>query len=196
MVVGATFSRDDSGVSLVELSVVLALIGVIIAVSFGGIRVVYAGHSLSTRQAWFSAEIGQPLTNMERMLTQNIDLESSTGYSVSLLVDCPRPVGSSLEFDHIERHVISATTDGRVTEFVYSTDDFLNNVSLIRSAEWSSHNANQSAASAMFTFFDGAGAQVGVADAPTSARSVLVRIVTEYDGRPYEGTRTVFFRNR
>lgn len=186
----------EGGFTLVELTVVLSLIGIVLAISFAGMRAVYAGQAASDRQAWAAREIGAPLAIMEKVLTQNITLEAATPFSVTVLVDRPRQVGSSLEFDHLERHVINATNDGRITESIYSTNVYRQNLDLIRTVDWSTHNANQARAAELFTFFDAAGASIAASSAPTMATSALVRVVTVRDGRAFEGTRTVFFRNR
>ncbi len=195
--VARTHARTgDGGFSLPEMITVVALVGLVLAVSFGGMRAVYAGRSTSDRQAWFAREIGQPLARLETVLTQNIDLEAATPYSVTVIVDRPRQVGSTLVFDNVERHVITATTDGRVREEVYSTDTLRQNVALLRTVDWSLHNANQATGQAMFSFLDVSGAPVTPESAPEYARSAVVKIVTVRDNRSLAGTRTVFFRNR
>jgi prepilin-type N-terminal cleavage/methylation domain-containing protein len=196
MVARACGRRSNEGFTIAELSVVLALIGIIISVGFAGMNAVQSGTAASDRQAWAAREIGAPLEEIEKTLTQNIRLETATPYSVTVLVDRPRQVGASWEFDHLERHVISATTAGRVTESVYSTDVYRQNVGLIRSVTWSTQNANQARSAPLFSFYDANGTPVTADLAPALATRALVSIVTVRDGRSYEGTRTVFFRNR
>ena len=196
MVARPRIVASEWGFTLAEMTVVLALIGVVIGVGFAGMRAVYGGQAVSDRQAWAAREIGAPLGTIEKVLTQNIKLESATPYSVTVLVDRPRQVGGSLEFDHLERHVISATSAGGITELVYSTDIYRQNVELLRTVNWSTHNANVARSSPLFSFFDANGASITATAAPVWGRRTLVRIVTMRDGRAYEGTRTVFFRNR
>jgi prepilin-type N-terminal cleavage/methylation domain-containing protein len=188
--------RTENGFTLTELTVVLALIGVLLAVAFAGMKAVYDGQAVSNRQAWFAREIGAPLQVLEESLTQNIRLEAATPYSVTLLVDRARYVGTELEFDNVERHVINATADGQLTETVYATDALRNNTGVLRTTVWSEHVANQAAGVPLFAFLDDSGASVTATNAPTSSRRVDLRLVAEYDGRAFEGTRTVFFRNR
>lgn len=187
---------DARGFTLTELTVVMSLIGVLLAVAFAGMKAVYSGREVSDRQAWFSREIGQPLVALEKSLTQNIRLESATPYSVTVLVDRPRTVAGQPQYDNLERHVFAATTTGNLTETIYSMDTLRNNTGLIRTVVWSKHANNQARAVPMFSFRDATGASITATAAPTSARRVDVRIVTVYDGRSFEGTRTIFFRNR
>jgi hypothetical protein len=157
---------------------------------------VQSGTAASDRQAWAAREIGAPLEEIDKTLGQNLRLEAATPYSVTVLLDRPKPVGSSLQFDHLERHIISATTDGKITELIYSTDIYRQNSGLVRSVTWSTQNANQGRSTPLFQFYGGDGAPVTATDAPSLATRVLVTIATMRDGRSYEGTRTVFFRNR
>ena len=189
-------TTSDRGFTFAEMSVVLALLGILLSITFTGMKVVFDGRAASDRAAWVAREIGSPLQQMEETLTQHLVLEQATPYAVTALVDRPRHVGSTVEFDHLERHVISATTDGRIVEQIWATNEMRQNTSLIRSVIWSIHNSNQAQGSPLFVFRDGAGVPIPASSATTAARRVDVRVVMTYDGRSFEGSRTVFFRNR
>jgi len=193
-------TSNDSGFTFAELTVVLALLGVMLAITYSGMKVVYDGRQLSDRQAFAARDIGTPLEQMEQALTQNILLEQASPYSVTALLDRPQYSGSNVTFDHLERHVITATTDGRIVQQVWATNATRQNTSLIRTVTWSTHNANQVRGVPLFVFRDEAGAAIA-SSAPsstitTNTRRVDVQVVAAYDGRSFEGSRTVFFRNR
>ena len=65
-------TSNDSGFTFAELTVVLALLGVMLAITYSGMKVVYDGRQLSDRQAFAARDIGTPLEQMEQALTQNI----------------------------------------------------------------------------------------------------------------------------
>jgi len=188
----------DAGFTFAELTVVIALLGVMLAVTYAGMKVVYDGRRVSDQQALVAKDIGAPLEQMDQSLAQNLVLEQATPYTVTALVDRPTYNGTDVEFDHLERHVITATSDGRLTEQIYSTNAMRQNTGLIHTFTWSNHNANQSRGIPLFVFRDATGAAI-----PSTATSITantrrldVRVVASYDGRSFEGSRTVFFRNR
>lgn len=179
-----------------ELIVFLLLVGIVLAACFAGLQVALAGHAMSDRQAIFAREIGAPLGEMEKILTQNLLIETAGPYSVTVLVDKPRRVGGELEFDHLERHVISATVNGTIVQRVYSTDAYRNSLAMLREYVWSRHNANVTRARPLFSFLGASGASLTTTFAPSEVRGVNVSVSARVDGRDYEGARTVHFRNR
>lgn len=189
---------SDAAFTFAELTVVVALLGVMLAVTYTGMKVVYDGRRVSDQQALVARDIGAPLEQVEQSLAQNLVLEQATPYAITALIDRPRYNGTSVEFDNLERHVITATTDGRIVEQVYATDALRQNTGLIRSFTWSNHNANQAQGTPLFVYRDDSGAEIASSATTLTAntRRVDVRVIARYDGRSFEGSRTVFFRNR
>jgi len=191
----------DRGFTVAELSVVLALIGVMLAVTYTGMKVVYDAQRASDNQAWFAREIGQPLDELAQVLSQNTRIDSATTQTVTVLVDRPRKVGSVLQFDCLERHTIApALTAGtgryRLADTVHGTDELWNPTVVVRSVTWTDDLGNTETGTPLFVFLDRSGAEVAPQDAATQATQARVTIVSKRNGRLYKGSRIVAFRNR
>lgn len=176
----------DEGFSLTELIVVVALLAVIMGISYGGMQAVQASREVSDRQALFSNEVSTPLNTFEEVISQTLKVEQAGPYSMTVLTDA--------DTDNLrERHVIQCTTGGELTHRRWSTNMSQVNVTLEYDALWSEHNINQSAARPMFEYYDDEGDQTTVAD---DAEVVVVRLWVEYQGREYTDSRRILMRNR
>lgn len=181
-----TVDRHDEGFSLTELIVVLALLGVILAISYGGMQAVYAAREVSDRQALFSAEVSTPLNAFEEVICQALKVEQAGAYSITVLTDADN--------DNLrERHQIQCTTAGLVTHRRWATNSGQVNTTLDFDAVWSENNSNQADAVPMFEYFDDNGDPTTVAD---DAKTVVVMLHIESDGRDYQDSRTILMRNR
>ncbi|MDA3935493.1 MAG: prepilin-type N-terminal cleavage/methylation domain-containing protein [Actinomycetota bacterium] len=187
--VSHTHIRDD-GFSLTELLVVLTLMGVLFAVSYGGILATYKGREVSDRQAYFASEISTPLSVSEKILTQAISIESPGDYTITVLTDRDND-------NVVERHTFTADAQGRFTERVWLTDQFRNNTSLLDSNIWSTSNVNVAEGQELFYYYDSADQRItNMASVPADARYVILNISVEYDEDIFGDSRTVLFRNR
>ena len=186
---------------MAEMTVVLALLGVMLTITYTGLRVVYDAQRVSDNQAWFAREVGQPLDELAQVLSQNTRIDSATTQTVTVLVDRPRTVGTALQFDHLEQHVITQATLGgagrlRLVDTIHGTDDLWNPTVVVRNVTWTDDLGNIQTDTPLFVFLDESGAEVAPADAATRARQVRVTIVSSRNGRLYRGSRIVTFRNR
>lgn len=181
---------SDAGFSLTELIVVLVLLGVVLAISYGGLQAVYVSNEVSSRQASFAMEVSTPLGAIEEVLTQALAVESPGPYSVTVLTDRDND-------NVVERHQIQATAGGLVTHKTWLTNASRVNTTLVFDGEWSEHNVNQADAVPMFKYYERGGAEItNMVTAATSARTIQVTLRGEFDGHPYADSRTVLLRNR
>lgn len=176
----------DEGFSLTELIVVLVLLGVILAISYGGLQAVQAARAVSDRQAQFASEVSTPLNAFEEVISQALKVEQAGPYSITVLTDADND-------NFRERHQIQCTTAGLLTHKRWATDSSQVNTTLDFDAVWSDHNSNQADASALFEYRDADGAVTTVAD---DAKTVIVTVCVNYDGRDYQDSRTILMRNR
>lgn len=182
--------ESDQGFSLTELIVVMALLGIILAISYGGLMVVYASHDVSDRQALFAREVGAPLLTFEEIISQAISVESPGPYSLTVLTDRDND-------NVVERHTIQVTPAGTVTHREWLTNDSRVNTTLENEWLWSEHNANQSDVIPAFNYFDKDGTEI--TDMTLAANNMLtveVTLLVEYDGRQFSNSRAVLLRNR
>ncbi len=187
----ASLWTDEDGFSLSELIVVLALIGVVLAATYGALDVVNKSSDVSDRQALFAREISTPLNAMEEVLSQAIDVRSIGDYSVTVTTDADHD-------DRVEIHTITATADGRVTHQAWNTNALRQQVfPAYFDVLWSEHNTNQADNEPAFVFFDSSNTAMDPAtDDEDDARTVQVTFSVEYDGRAYSDSRMIFMRNR
>lgn len=186
-----TLERDD-GFTLSELLVVVVLMGIILAVAYGGYYVVAGGVRISDRQSHFAQEIGGPLDTLERIVMQQNRI--LTDYP-----EDPRPTQIKIytdmdSDDHYETQFIQATADNRLvivrSEEVDSPTP--------RALELSTHNYNVAAGVPLFTYYDATGAEIPqdqMNQVSGIAYAVKITVVTEYDGERYSDSRHILFRN-
>lgn len=183
-------SRADEGFSLTELIIVMALLGVILAISYGGLQVVYRSHDVSERQAMFAREVGAPLLTFEEIIAQAVSVENPGPYSLTVLTDRDNN-------NVVERHVLQATTAGTLTHREWLTNTSRINTVLSNDRVWSTHNANQADVIPMFNYFDANGAEItNMALAANAVRTVEVTVLVDYEGHQFSNSRTVHLRNR
>lgn len=185
-----TRPRADSGFTLTELVVVLALLGFVLAVAYATFMLVRNGADMSDREAVFAQEVGAPLDIAERLLTQQFAFDSAAPgvgpYRCAFFTDRDND-------GRRERYVIEATSDGKlVTSFTEEID-----APTPRAGVWSDRNFNVSTPTPLFRYYDQNGVQItAMSEVYANAYSVDVTVVTQQDGRTLSDTRRAFFRNR
>jgi prepilin-type N-terminal cleavage/methylation domain-containing protein len=179
--------RDDSGLSLTELLVVLALMGMVLATVYLGINFGYRAQAVAETQTHFAKEISAPLRVMDKAFSQSTVPPTGTAYN-EYLVRLRMPI------DHVPGRIIEheyeATADGRLLQRVYQISGA--NRTLLRTVTWSKTNTNRAVGQAMFTYFRSTTPTTNV----VAANNVLITLTTEYGGQVYRDRRRVFFRNR
>lgn len=176
---------EETGFTLAELMVVLAVLGVIIAATYAGLLVAQGGTNIATREAQLEQEIGSPLHTMDKWLSQNTTIEAGDAYSLRFRMPLD-PVTYTYR-----RYVVSADTTGRLGYVAYSVD--MNGVATqVGSGAWSTANANRTTSTPLFSFVNADGS----ASTPSSATAVIIEVRAEHDGRTLYGKRQVYFRNR
>jgi prepilin-type N-terminal cleavage/methylation domain-containing protein len=182
-------ATDEHGFSLTELLVVMSLLGVILAISYGGLLAIYKSREVSDRQAAFAAEAAAPLTHMEKILTQALVIESPGPYTVTVLTDRDNN-------NLMERHTIEATTDGTLRHRTWQTDQARVNQSLIFDATWSRNNINQDEGAPLVIYYDDDHQRINdMGLAADDAKYIDIHVVIEHSEKKYGDTRSSLLRN-
>ncbi len=181
-------AQRDDGFTLSELTVVLALLSIVLGVAWLGYRATNTGVQVSDRQAAFSREIGQPLEQMERVLSQQYriaDTPAPNGYGMRVSTDMDRD-------GQTEYTTFEATADGKLLMKRYE-GDAADEVTFTLSE----HNANQAAGVPLYRYYryDGVELNPGDGYVPSDAFKVKITVVVEYDGKQLMDSRFVYFRN-
>lgn len=179
--------RDDSGLSLVELIVVVALMGFVLAVVYLGIRFAYRAQDIADTQAQFTKDISSPMRVMDQSLSQSTIPPYGTlaePYHIRVRLPLEYLPGQTLEHDYL------ATADGRLVQTIYRISGTTSTV--VRQVTWSRNNANREASLPLVTYYRGSTATSD----PIAADSVVVQICSKYKGSTYRDRMRIAFRNR
>lgn len=182
--------RSDSGFTLTELIVVLALMGFVLSVAWATFSVVNNGSEQSERESVFAREVGAPLDFAERVLTQQFAFDAASPgagpYRCAFFTDRDND-------GHRERYVIEATAAGQLA--ISSSEEI--DAPSPRTAVWSDENSNRSEGTPLFRYLNQDGTEItDMAQVYAYATSVDMTIVTQQGGRRLADTRRAFFRNR
>ncbi len=172
--------------SLTELLVVCALMGLVLAVVYMGIQFAYQAQTVAEKQAQFAREITGPLNMMDISFSQRVPLAGSTYNEYSATVRLPadyRP-GQILE------HTYTATADGRLSRMVHRVYGTAR--SLESSDTLSEVNVNVAKSKPLFRYYASGSPTTSV----NAADYVIVDVYVEKDGEEYSDSRTIYFRNR
>ncbi len=182
--------RAEDGFTLTELTVVVGLLSVLLAVAYLGFDVVQKGSAQSDRMAYISQSIGAPLDYMERIFIQQYGFDSAgvgtTAYRASVYTDRDND-------GHPEHYIFEATSAG--TLVVTSSEEV--DRPTASSYTLSDHNTNVSSGHPLFHYYDANRVEItNMGNVASQARSMTMTVVTTYDGDTFSDTRRVFFRNR
>ena len=189
--------NDDDGLTLTELVVSLALLGVVLGVAYGVYGAIAAGQTVSDREAQLAREITYPMTRMSEIVMQNsrIDVNPApTGYTLSVRTD------QNMD-DVQEQHNFRLVTAGGDT-YIEQTSFLLNaQGSRITPARFihrlGTSITNTAEGIPLFRYYDAGGRKIeDMSLVPGSARSVRITIRATVAGRTITESVTVLFRNR
>jgi prepilin-type N-terminal cleavage/methylation domain-containing protein len=178
--------RDDKGLSLTELLVVSALMGMVLGVVYLGMQFADRASTVAETQAQFSRDVTWPLNYMDSAFSQRIPRAGVAYDAYGATVRMP----SDFRPGTIVEYTFAATTDGRLTQQVHTVSGatrFLESTSVL-----SKTNSNRAAAKPLFRYFRNG----SVTTTMSVADYVEIEIVSRADGQEYSGSRRVFFRNR
>lgn len=188
----------DAGFSLAELMVVVALMGIMITLSYGAFVAVDRASEVSSRQATFAREISRPLAIISEAVMQG-RIEAADDYSLTITTDVDNN-------DLLERHVIAApgtgTRLGTLTMQSWLTDSSRVNTTQRMNATFSRNLVNRAVSEPLFRYYgtDASGTEYRIttmADVPSAATSVeIVIVVEDADGNQFTDSRRMSLRNQ
>lgn len=181
--------HTNDGFSLTELVIVIALLAFIMAAAYAALNAVKVSTDVSDRQSVFASEVGSPLLAIEEVLQQTLSIEAAGPYSLTVTTDVNND-------NLVERHIITAEVDGRLTHQAYNTNMLAQNTTRRLNTVWSTKNRNRIDSIPLFYFYDEEhGAIADYTLVPRGAKSMDVIIEIEHEDRRFRSTRTVVLRN-
>ncbi|HET6498251.1 MAG TPA: prepilin-type N-terminal cleavage/methylation domain-containing protein [Coriobacteriia bacterium] len=183
--------REDDGFTLTELIIVMALLLVVMGVVYLSSYAMMQASRVSDRQARFTNEVASPLLAIDKVLVQNASIEAASPYRIVVLTD--RNLNNKME-----RTTIEARADGVLhlrSEELNSQRTAVERV--LQDWAVTQHNVNVAQSTPLFRYFDASRGEITAMGAVASdARSVLVTLVAEHDGRMLTDSRSIQFRLR
>lgn len=193
--------RSSEGMTLTELLVAVALIGVVVTAAFAGLLVINKGSEVSSSASIVAHDMSDPLEMMSRMIMQNNGLNTATvpqGWSsitpgqYQLLVWTNAKLGVTPELD-----AFYSTSAGELVweRWTYNSSKtaFTNHVRWVMSPD----NANVAEGVPLFKYYDAEGTQItDMGQAASTTRYVVATTVSESGDNVYTDSRKILFRNR
>ncbi len=195
--------RHDEGFSLAELLIAMALLSLVLAAAWGGMRVINKAASTTSDATTATQNAADPVEKISKCLMQNNMISATdftganpTGPNVVNVWTNPKQ-GANPELDSF----VTVTGTGGTRQLLWrkwvTTSDMK---TVVKSSTWimSYKNANAQINVPLFTYYDASGTVVAAAaDIPSMTRLVVIRVVASLSSsRTVEASRTVFFRNR
>lgn len=181
----------ESGFTIAELLVVMALLGVVITLAYSILQV--AGKSADTqeREAFFAINVSSPLQQLDKIISQNTTLVASGG---SVCNTSTITFFTDQDLNGVyEKHVIQATSGGQLVEQVYIPQT---SGTPARTVTHSKLNSNVKTGIPLFSYRARTATGAPFASAVASATEIQLQVSTEWENQQYSDTRLVMFRNR
>lgn len=187
--------------TLTEVLVASALLGMVITAGFAGLMVISKGGTISSSASIAAHDMADPLEMMSRMIMQNNGFNTATippGWSAiapsqyQLLVWTNPKLGTNPELD-----AFYSTDAGELVweRWVYNSGK----TTFTTHVRWvmSQNNANVARGVPLFKYYDAAGTQItDMGQAASMTRYVIATTVSDSGTDVYTDSRTILFRNR
>jgi len=178
--------RRDEGYTLSELVAVIGLLGIILGVAYGGMRIAMTGTAFSDEQALVSEEIAAPLDLIDQVFTQSLGFDVSypgvQQNRVAVFTDQNADgVQERWQFEvDGSRLIVTRGTAGSGTA---------------EQTVWSESNANIAQGVPLFRYYGPNGEITNMSDVANDATYVKVTLMVSYRDSTRSDSRTVFIRN-
>lgn len=179
----------DEGLSLAELLVSIALLGMVLAIAWNLHAYMSRVNADNAREAYVTSEVRTPLMAVDKLLMQNSLIEGTSNENyISFLTDT--------NLDNIRERTVVQIDGGELRLTRWTINGSGVNSTVLVDEILSTTNANSSDAP-LFTYLDSDGNPITDAgDISSHARSVITNIIVDYDGTLYSGSRETHLRNR
>lgn len=188
--------REDSGMSLAELMVVLGLMGFVMATTYGALMFTNRANGVADTQAQFASNITAPLDAMDVTFSQSTSLTGGILDPYVSSVRLPVHYDPNAGSNQFQVRQYSAGADGRLIENVLVVTNGVS-TPLRQPVVWSTTNANRALGRPMFRYFRST-ANSGSMPATNAALvdKVNIEIWTVREGKQFHDSRWVFLRNQ
>ena len=183
--------QQDDGYSLSELLVVIALMGMVLAIAYNVNYFVSRASAQNVREARFGTEVRSPLMYIDKLLMQNNQIEGVSGDDmISFFTD--------IDLDDVRERNVIRVDGSTLTLNRWNVSGTNANIGgPIQTLTFSTNNANLAQGVPLFTYIDSDGVTItNPDDYAGSARSIRTTIVVDYDGHVFSDSRQTFLRNR
>jgi prepilin-type N-terminal cleavage/methylation domain-containing protein len=178
----------EQGFSLAEMMVTVALLGVVIAVTWNAYNAMFVVQQVALKQSIVSQELGFPLSHLRELLMQETQIEAVDGNDVTFLTDRNADQVRERHYVTVSGSTLHLTTWTIDQSGVETTKTF--------DADLSVMNANVAQGEPLIVYYDTDGDEITDDEAvPSDARSAYITIMIEYEGDLIEDSTVVAFRN-
>ncbi|MDZ4169138.1 MAG: prepilin-type N-terminal cleavage/methylation domain-containing protein [Coriobacteriia bacterium] len=178
--------RNDSGLSLTELLVVLALMGFVLALTYMSIDFGYRSQEVAEAQSQYARDVNYPLQAMDHSFSQRVAVSGFVMNANTATIRLP----STYTTGFPQEHTFTANTDGTLTQQIHTVNGATR--TLVRTVILSRTNANRSSNTALFAYYNGSATATNAA----IIDNVRITVVSNRGSATFRDTRRVYFRNQ